>query len=67
MMGGACSTHGPDERCIQNFSRKTEGKGHSEDLGVDGRIILEWILEKWGGKMWTECIWLRMGSSGGLL
>jgi hypothetical protein len=22
------------------------GKDHSEDLGVDGRIILEWILGK---------------------
>jgi hypothetical protein len=25
---------------------KTEGPDHSEHLGVDGRIILEWILEK---------------------
>jgi len=23
-----------------------EGRYHSEDLGVDGRIILEWILGK---------------------
>jgi hypothetical protein len=23
-----------------------EGREHSEDLGVDGRIILEWILGK---------------------
>jgi hypothetical protein len=23
---------------------------HSEDLGVDKRIILEWILEKQGGR-----------------
>jgi hypothetical protein len=23
-----------------------EGKNHSEDLGVDGKIILEWILGK---------------------
>jgi len=24
---------------------------HLEDLGVDGRIILEWILGKYGGKV----------------
>jgi hypothetical protein len=26
-----------------------KGRDHSEDLGVDGRIILEWILGKYGG------------------
>jgi hypothetical protein len=35
-----------------------------EDLGVNERIILEWILEKYGGKEWTGCIWLRIGTSG---
>jgi hypothetical protein len=25
---------------------KYEGKNHLEDLGVDGKLILEWILEK---------------------
>jgi hypothetical protein len=43
------------------------GKEHSEDLGVDGRIILEWILGKEGGYVWTGYIWLRIGTSGGLL
>jgi hypothetical protein len=27
-----------------------------EDIGVDGKIILEWILWKEGGKIWTGCI-----------
>jgi hypothetical protein len=27
----------------------------SEDLGVDGRIILKYILGKYGGKVWNEC------------
>jgi hypothetical protein len=25
-----------------------KGKDHSEDVDVDGRIILEYMLEKWG-------------------
>jgi hypothetical protein len=25
---------------------KSEGRYHSEDLGVEGRIILEWMLGK---------------------
>jgi len=28
---------------------KPEGKSHSEDPGVDGSIILRWILRKWDG------------------
>jgi hypothetical protein len=38
-----------------------------EDVGVDGRIILKWIWEKYGENMWTGFIWLRRGTSGGLL
>jgi hypothetical protein len=34
---------------------------------MDGRIVLEWILGKYGGKVWTEFIWLRIGSIGGVL
>jgi hypothetical protein len=38
-----------------------------EDLGVDGRIILEWILEKKGEKVLSGFIWLRIEVSGGIL
>jgi hypothetical protein len=36
-------------------------------LSVNGRIILKLILGKYGGKVWTEFIWLRIGTSGELL
>jgi len=39
---------------------------NSKDPGVDGRIMLERILGKQGHKIWTGCIWLRMGTTGGL-
>jgi hypothetical protein len=38
-----------------------------ENLGIDGRIISEWILGKEGGKVWTGCIWLRAGTNGRLM
>jgi hypothetical protein len=41
--------------------RKPEGRDHLEDLGVDEKIILELILVKQGGKVWTGCFWLSDG------
>jgi hypothetical protein len=44
-----CSMNGGDEKWVYNFIHKTEGKNHSVDLGVDGRIILKCILNRvWG-------------------
>jgi hypothetical protein len=37
---------------------------HLEDLGINRKIISEWILGKYGGKVWTGFIWLRIGTSG---
>jgi hypothetical protein len=46
-MGGTCSTHGIHEKCIQNCCwGNLKGRGDSEDVGVDGMIILELTLLK---------------------
>jgi hypothetical protein len=37
------------------------------DLGVDGRIILKWILQFKGRKLWNGFTWLRIETSGGIL
>jgi hypothetical protein len=41
-MGRTCSKNGKDGRSIQGLVLgNMRGKGHMEDLGVDGRIILK--------------------------
>jgi hypothetical protein len=50
------------------WSENLKERDHSKNPGsIDGKIILEWILWKWGGKVWTVCIWFRIGISDGLL
>jgi hypothetical protein len=43
-----------------------KGRDHLEELGVDGRIILEGMLVKSDGKVRTGFIWLGIETSGGL-
>jgi hypothetical protein len=60
--------HGRNGKCIQNLVGNLKGRDHSEDLGVDGRImVLQCILGNYDGKVWTGCISLRIGTNGGLL
>jgi hypothetical protein len=40
---------------------------HVQDPGVDGRIILKCICEKWDVGAWTGSIYLRIGTGDGLL
>jgi hypothetical protein len=40
---------------------------HLKDSGLDGRIILRWILRKWDVGVWTGSSWLKIGTGGGHL
>ena len=54
-MGGACSTCGGEERCIQGFGGETEGKIPLGSPDVDGRIIFKRIFRNWDGGMdWID-------------
>jgi hypothetical protein len=57
-----------DEIFVQNFCLGSlKGRDHSENLGIDGRIILKQILSKYGGRVWTGFSWLRIGTCDRLL
>jgi hypothetical protein len=38
------------------WAENLKGKDHWEDLCVDEKIILEWILGRQDGKLWTGFI-----------
>jgi hypothetical protein len=38
-----------DEKYVQNWSENLKGIDRLEDVGVDGMIILDWILNRLGG------------------
>lgn len=42
-MGETYSTHGENEKCIQNLAEDLKGKNCFESL--DGKVILKWIVK----------------------
>jgi hypothetical protein len=49
------------------WSKNLKSSDHLKDFDVNGNITLECIVGKLGGVVWFGCIWLRIGTSGGLL
>jgi hypothetical protein len=54
------------EMCIEFYLESLKGRDISEDLRIDGRVIIKWILGNWGSKVWIGFVWLVLGTSGGL-
>jgi hypothetical protein len=67
-MGGIYSMHGGLGGAYKDFVGKPEKRDHQGGVAIDRRIILKWILKEQDvRRIWTGFIWLRMGSSNGLL
>jgi hypothetical protein len=58
-MIGLCSTHGGDQKFIQNVGNNSWRKDVTRKTGASRRIILKRILEKWFGRLWIVLIWSR--------
>jgi hypothetical protein len=43
---------------------RPEERKYLNDLGVDGRTIIKWIVKKWGGEALIGLLWLRIGTGG---
>jgi len=53
-MSGACGMYGVEEM-HRVLVCKLKGRDCVEELSIDGRIILKWILKRLSGRVWTEC------------
>jgi hypothetical protein len=65
-MGRAHSTNGEKRNAYRILLGNPEGKRPLGDQDIGGWIILKWILDRMGW-YWTGLMWLRIGTSGGLL
>jgi hypothetical protein len=61
--------HGKDCNRIRILVRKLKGKRITGKLRCRwrGSVRIKQIYESKGGKVWNRFIWLRIGTSGGLL
>ena len=66
-MGGARGTYGRQEMPTEIWWGDPRERDRSEDVGVDGRVILNWTFMKSVGEAWTGLMWLRIGTGGGRL
>jgi hypothetical protein len=57
-MDGSRSSDGKGRGVYRILVGKAEGKRPLGRTGVDGRIILRWMVRKWDVGVWTGSRWL---------
>jgi len=62
--GGACGTYGEGRGDLYTGScwGNLRERDQLEDLGVDGRTTLKYVLREVVGKAWTVLVWLSISS-----
>ena len=65
-MGGTRSRYGGEVHTKFLWGNLREGV-HLEDVGVDGRVISNWLFKKMDVGEWTGLIWLRAGAVGAVV
>jgi hypothetical protein len=66
-MGGACSTYGGEDRCIQTLVENPDGKIPLERHWNRWEDNIKMHLKEVGWGAWTGLIWLRIVAGGGHL
>jgi len=64
---GHVARMGEEWGCIGSWWGNRREGDHWGDLGVDGWIILGWILRRWDVGIWTGLGWPRIDTVGGHL
>ena len=65
--GGWGMLHAWQAKLIHFVAEQLEEKDCLEDLGIDGSIVLKWILRngmEGEGCVWTGFVWFMLGNSG---
>jgi len=56
-MGGHVARMGEMKNAYNTLVANLKGRDHTEDIGVNGKITLEWILEK----IWLKTVeWMQL-------
>jgi hypothetical protein len=66
-MAGHVARIGEMRNAYKMLVGNLKGGDHLEELSVDGKTLLEWMLEKYVEKVLIGFVWLRIRNCGGLL